>query len=310
MKPSVVCIGTFDGVHLGHRKIIGLAVRRARQIGAEPAVLTFSLPPRLYFAPVKGPYLLNTLDEKMLMFRLAGIQKAVVLEFGKEIAGMTAQEFFRHFLLNTLKAKVVVAGYNFRFGKDRGGDAEMLRAMGKDAGVKVKIAAPLMRGGRPVSSGRIRESLHEGKLHEANRLLGSPYFLLGKVRKERKIGTQLGFPTANISVPQLKIVPRGVYACTVKITGHPQSRHPAVCNIGYRPTLGRVKEGLAVETHLLDYSGNLYDKEIKVELLEKLRAERKFSGVEALRRQITQDVSDARRYFKHATILRRSEKMI
>jgi len=296
---AAVALGTFDGVHRGHQAILKKAVALARRRGLTPAALTFTFPPRLFFAPSAAPSLLTTVDEKASLMRALGVSRVEALRFNARLARLSAAEFIHKILAEKLRARAVVAGYNFRFGRGREGDGNFLKREGRRRGIDVHIVKPVRAAGRPVSSGRVRDSLLAGDLAAARRLLRHPYVFSGRVVKGLGLGRKLGYPTANLAVPPEKIVPPGVYAVRARWI---KGRAPGLCNIGFRPTLGEKKPRLSVEVHLLDFSGSLTGKELTVELVGKIRAERRFPSLAALTRQIRRDEAAGRRVLRRAAV--------
>ncbi len=289
----VVAIGTFDGVHRGHSAILRKAVRLARRKGWEPAVLTFRIPPRHYFKPDTKPFLLSTSAEKKALCASLGIRKVVELDFNAAMARMSAADFFEKLIVRKLKAVAVLVGYNFGFGKGREGNTELLLRLGRERGVQVVVMPEIRLRAAKVSSGRIRALLARGDVRKAARLLGHPYCAAGTVVRGDGRGKTLGFPTANLRIDPLKIVPAGVFAVRCEISGaRPARRFAGMCNVGVRPTFTRGALSSA-EVHLLGFSGNLYGRTLRLEFVRKLRPERRFAGPGALRRQLEIDRRNA-----------------
>ena len=295
MSPSILTVGTFDGVHRGHQKIFKKVARLAQKTGARPAAITFNIPPRLFFFPSREPSLLTTVQEKADRLKSCGIQKVRVLEFNKSLARISAEKFFEKFILKELGARQIVIGYNFGFGKNREGDPRFLESLGRKHGIKVHVIPPVTFRSVPVSSGKIRDALKAGDLKSANDLLGYSYFLTGKVVPGQKLGAKLGFPTANIAVPPEKITPPGVYA--VRVTTPVGKTYGGMCNVGFRPTVAGNGAGQrSVEVPLFGFTGSLYGKTLKVEFVRKLRDEVSFPGLDALRRQLFRDRARAQAF--------------
>jgi len=306
---SVLTLGTFDGVHRGHQSLLKKVLSYSRELNLKSIALTFSQPPRLYFSPSSEPYLLSTVEEKKVLLKNEGIDKVVILNFNRSLSLMTAKVFFEDFILKKYRARAIILGYNFCFGKDRQGDISFLKNEAGKAGINVDRIPPLKAGKLPISSGRIRNALKEGNLSLANTLLGHPYLAIGKVIKGSGIGKSFGFPTANLEVDPLKILPLGVFA--VKVT-HPHWKNPLVgmCNVGVRPTLRSEKEIrdvkeirdgalfvranrapslISFEVHLLNFKGDLYGQSLSVQFIKKLRAEKKFNSLQELKVQLNKD---------------------
>lgn len=289
MTGSVLTLGTFDGVHRGHRKLFNDVVKRARLLGLTPAAITFTVPPRLFFFPSPEASLLTTIDEKKQLLKECGIEKIYVLKFDARLARMSAKTFFGKYIAGLGFAREVIVGYNFGFGKNREGDTRFLETAGRKAGIGVKILPPIVAGAVPVSSGRIREALKQGSLEQANSLLGAPYSVTGRVMKGRNLGQKLGFPTANLETARDKIVPLGVFAVKAEIEGE-RKTWDGMANSGFRPTIeGGISKKLFLEVHLFDFSGNLYGKTLKIRLLHKLRNEKVFDSLAELTHQLKKD---------------------
>lgn len=296
----IAAVGMYDGVHAGHRYLIDYLGVEARSRGLVPAVVTFSRHPLSIVRPLEAPALLNTLDDRVRLIAEAGAEDVILLSFNESLRRMSAREF-----LSTLRKKfaieALVLGFNNRFGHDRIDNLEQYRAIGREVGVDI-IPAPEYRGpGAPVSSSIIRRHLIEGRPDEAARLLGSPFTLRGKVINGKKLGRTLGFPTANLEVPQSPmLIPKtGVYAAHV-IT--PDGvRRQAVVNIGYRPTVsdsGDSTRVLSIEAHIIDFVGYIYDEEITLQFISYIRPEKSFPSTDRLADQVKADIATARKLLK------------
>jgi riboflavin kinase / FMN adenylyltransferase len=287
---SAVALGVFDGVHLGHRAILGAAVADARASGVLAVACTFEPHPMEVLQPERAPLPITTLDERLALIAECGVEEAVVLTFTRALAAVEPEAFVKDVLVDRLRARQVVVGYNHRFGRGARGDTALLRDLGARLGFGVDVVPPLTVDGVPVSSTAIRAALGRGDLDAAARMLGRPYTLPGKVVAGAGRGRTLGFPTANVAPDRPVLVAAGVYACTVEVSG--QQRR-AVVNIGVRPTFG--EETLAVEAYLLDFSGDLYGQTVRLLFVSRVREERRFPSVDALRAQIADDVETARK---------------
>jgi len=286
----VLALGTFDGVHLGHRQVIGQAVARAREIGGRAVVVTFEPHPLEVLRPSAEPVLLTTLDERLVLFDEIGVDVALILTFDLEFSRLPARAWLDDILTARLGAREVFVGTSYTFGHRREGTASRLAEWGGTRGLPVHLVPAVLVGGEPVNSSRIRSALREGLADEAAGLLGRWYSLRGRVVQGSGRGRTLGFPTANLQVEARKVVPgRGVYATAATVHGR---RYGAATNIGYRPTFGG--GALAVETHLLDYTGELAGEDLTLAFIHRIRDERTFPGPEALVRQIHDDVARAR----------------
>src|SRR5215470_1108326 len=289
-RPSAVALGVFDGVHLGHRAILGAAVAHARATGAPALVCTFETHPMEVLQPERAPLPITTLDERLDLIAACGVDGTVVLSFTRELAAVEPEAFVKDVLVDRLAARQVVVGFNHRFGRAARGDAALLRELGARMGFNVDVVAPLTVDGVPVSSTAIRTALGRGDVDAAARMLGRPYTLPGTVVAGAGRGRTLGFPTANVAPGRPVLVAPGVYACTFEVGG--QARR-AVVNVGVRPTFGEAT--LAVEAYLLDFSGDLYGQTVRLTFVSRVREERRFPSVDALRAQIADDVETARR---------------
>lgn len=286
---SAVALGVFDGIHLGHRAILAAAVGEARRHGLVALACTFEPHPLEVLQPARAPLPLTTLEERLALIAETGIDATVIVAFTPEVAALEPETFVRDVLVGALKARDVVVGFNHRFGRGARGDAALLEALGPRLGFRAHVVAPLSVDGIPVSSSEVRQALQAGDLERAARLLGRPYSVEGEVVRGAGRGRTLGFPTANVKTHRPLPLPAGVYACRAFLGA---DRYPAVINVGVRPTFGETE--LLVEAHLLDFSGDLYGRRLRLAFLRRLREERKFPDVEALRRQIALDVAAAR----------------
>jgi riboflavin kinase / FMN adenylyltransferase len=287
--PSAVALGAFDGIHLGHRAILGTAVAHARQGKLSALACTFDRHPMEVLQPDRAPLPITTLDERLELIAGTGIDTTVVLPFTPAVAGIEAKAFVHDVLVGTLKAREIVVGFNHRFGRGARGDAQLLETLAGPLRFRAHIVPALMVDGVAVSSSEIRSALQRGDLPAAARLLGRPYSIRGEVVRGAGRGRTLGFPTANIRTERPLGLPVGVYVCRVQVGARD---HQAVVNVGFRPTFG-VNE-LAVEAHVLDFAGDLYDATVTLTFVRRLREERKFPSVDALKEQIALDVAAAR----------------
>jgi riboflavin kinase/FMN adenylyltransferase len=287
--PSAVALGAFDGIHLGHRAILGTAVTQARHDKLRALACTFDRHPMEVLQPDRAPLPITTLEERLELIAETGIDTTVVIPFTPAVAGIEAQTFVRDVLVGTLKAREIVVGFNHRFGRGARGDAKLLEALAATLGFRAHIVPALLVDGVAVSSSEIRAALQRGDLPDAARLLGRPYSIRGEVVRGAGRGRTLGFPTANVKTDRPLGLPVGVYVCRLTVDGR---QHQAVVNVGFRPTFGETE--LAVEAHVLDFTGDLYDERVTLTFVRRLREERKFPSVDALREQIALDVAAAR----------------
>jgi riboflavin kinase/FMN adenylyltransferase len=297
---TAVTIGAFDGVHRGHQAVISEVRRRADERGLATAVVTFDRHPASVVRPESAPRLLTDLDQKLELLAETGIDYCLVVTFDETRRQESAEDFVREVLVDCLAARLVVVGEDFHFGRERAGNVNLLRRMGADLAFEVDPLELVDTEGRPggegerVSSTRIRLALVEGRLDEANSLLGRPHEVRGVVARGDKRGRELGFPTANVSVPGDVLLPSdGIYAGWYE---RPDGAiHPTAISLGRRPTFYAEAHASLLEAHLLDFSGGLYDEHAKVRFVAWLRGELKFAAVDELVAQIGRDVDDARR---------------
>jgi riboflavin kinase/FMN adenylyltransferase len=288
--PSVVALGAFDGIHLGHRAILGTAVARGQAQGARVVACTFDRHPMDVLNPARAPVPLATLDERLRLIAETGVDLTLVLAFTAELAGVEPEAFVKDVVVGRLHAHEVVVGYNHTFGRGARGDAALLCAMGGPIGLVTHVVPALLVDGVPVSSSEIRAVLRDGDVSRAARYLGRPYSIAGTVTRGAGRGRTLGFPTANLDPERPLLVPTGVYACRAEIDG---ASHRAVVNVGVRPTFG--ENALAIEAFLMDVTADLYGRPLQLHFMARLRGEQKFGSVDELRAQIARDVEAARR---------------
>jgi riboflavin kinase / FMN adenylyltransferase len=296
--PTVLTIGNFDGIHQGHRALLGRVNASAASAQLLPAVLTFEPHPREYFAPASAPARLSTLREKLELIADAGIAATWVCRFNARFAALSADEFIERVLVGALRVKHLIVGDDFCFGADRRGDFALLRAAGERHGFVVEALAGVTVDGQRASSSAVRAALAAGQLELAARLLGRPYAIDGRVVRGEQIGRRLGFATANIRIKHDKPPLLGVFAVEVSGTGLPASPHKGVANLGFRPSLNKTRQAL-LEVHLFDFCGDLYGTHLNVRFRHQLRDEMKFPNLDALKAQIALDVDSAKDYFKH-----------
>lgn len=294
---SVVTVGTFDGVHVGHQAIIRYLTRRARQQEGRSVLLSFDPHPREVVQGQRVP-LLTTIDERADLLEALGLDRFTVVRFTEDFAHLSAEDYVRELLVGAIGLQEIVIGYDHKFGRDRAGDRALLEAMGEELGFEVDvISAQEVADVGVVSSSAIRRALlEEGNAEQAAQMLGRPYHLSGRVRRGEGRGRQIGYPTANIEVESArKLIPKGgVYAVQVRLPGGQELR-PGMMNIGTRPTFdGR---SLTLEVHLLDFDGDLYDDCLRIEFVRRLRDERKFDSADVLVEQLSKDKARCKRAF-------------
>jgi riboflavin kinase/FMN adenylyltransferase len=295
--PSVVALGVFDGLHLGHQAVIELVVSLAATYDALATVVTFDPSPAMVLAPTRAPRLLATLEQRLEGLAALGVQQVRVLTFTKVLSLETAEEFIDRVLVRELQARCVVVGEDFHFGHDREGTVDLLRALGPAKGFDV-VAAPLFGDGERWSSSSVRRALEEGDLASAARVLGRSFSLRGVVVHGDERGEALGFPTANLALAPSQALPaEGVYAGAARIDGE---WWPAAISLGTRPQFYDNGE-LLVEVHVVGYQGDLYGQTLDVVFLERLRTQETFADVDELKAQIGRDVIKTRQIFDELT---------
>ncbi|HXW06771.1 MAG TPA: bifunctional riboflavin kinase/FAD synthetase [Vicinamibacterales bacterium] len=294
----VLALGNFDGLHRGHMKIIDRVRRRAGERGGTPAAMTFDPHPPRVLRPDKAPPLLMTKPQKIEALSRAGMQGIAVLRFTRELSLWDPETFVRIVLVEWLHVFEVWVGANFLFGHNRAGTFSVLRSLGARHGFRAEKIDPVRYKDFVVSSTRIRRLLSEGRVDEAGALLGHHYFIDGVVARGAGRGRELGFPTANLATDNELLPPSGVYATTATIDG---VVHPSITNIGLRPTFGDVSS-ITTETHVFDSVPDLYGRTLRLSFVQRLRDERAFPDVDALRAQIEADCRSARRLFDRISL--------
>jgi riboflavin kinase/FMN adenylyltransferase len=290
-RDCVATIGNFDGVHLGHQAVLEALTARARAAGLPSLVIIFEPQPMEFFCPDQAPARLTRLREKLEAIGNFGIDRVLLIRFDARFADVDAQEFVRRILVGKLAIRHLYVGDDFRFGKDRVGDFDLLRAMGKEAGFGVESLDTVAEAGDRVSSTRIREALQQGDLAHAERCLGRRYRICGHVAHGNKRGRTIGFPTMNVGLLRRSTPLRGVFA--VQVLGLADRPLPGVANIGNRPTLAG-DDRFLLEVHLFDFADEVYGRHVEVDFVEYIREERRFESFEALREQIGRDAKRAR----------------
>lgn len=293
-KGCVATIGNFDGVHIGHRAVIEKLAEAGRRLDLPVSVVLFEPQPREYFDPDNAPPRLMRLREKLDRLAELPVDQVLLLRFNRRLADLPAETFIRDILVDGLDVRYLVVGDDFRFGKNRRGNFALLQDFGRRHGFEVADTPSVLLEGERASSTLIREMLAKGNLDRATRLLGRPYAVCGRVVHGDKRGRTLGFPTANLLMRRKNVPVRGVFAVTMAgIEGGPR---PGVANVGIRPTVAGGRRVL-LETHLLDFAGDLYGRMVEIEFHKKLRDERRFVGLPELCAQIENDVAAARAFF-------------
>lgn len=301
-RDCVATVGSFDGVHLGHQAIIAQLRARAHELGLPAVAIIFEPQPHEYFSGEKAPARLMRFKEKVLALFDAGVDRVLCLQFNECLRSLTGEEFIRRVLVDGLGIRHLVVGDDFRFGCDRSGDYCLLREAGRESGFSVEDTATLEIAGERVSSTRIRKALQAGDFALAESLLGKPYRITGLVARGRALGRQLGAPTANVRLHRYRSPLVGVFTVKARATnGAPLAGDSVevagVANVGFRPTVEGEGARPLLEVHLLDFSGDLYGREIAVEFCHKLRNEEKFASLDILKAKIAEDIQNAKSWF-------------
>ena len=293
-RGSVIAIGNFDGIHLGHQRLLQHCIGLGKESGAVATALTFEPLPQKVLRPESAPLRISTNEQRLEWFAALGMEAAVVLPFTMELSRLAPDEFVDEILVRQLQVRAVVVGDNFRFGHKQAGDVKFLRELGMRDGFDVIVHEPVVVDGKIVSSTVIRKLIAEGEVTRAARMLGRAFALTGEVVAGTGTGRKFTFPTLNLRPEQELLPAKGVYITRTVMEGEPSS-HRSVTNVGMRPTFNGT--GLTVETHLLDYSGNFAPKRIEVRFWKRLREEKKFGGPEELKAQIAKDIKKANEFF-------------
>lgn len=292
LRGAVIALGNFDGFHLGHQAVAREAIDWARAEGRPAIIATFDPHPVRFFKPDVPPFRLTTLEQRQELYLAAGATAMLVFHFDGELAGTSAQDFVRVLLAQRLGVAGVVTGEDFTFGKGRVGNRAMLEDLGREAGIECRTVAPVLDGGAPVSSSRVRDALREGDPQEAARLLTRPFAIRGVVEHGDKRGREIGYPTANLAIESYLRPRYGIYAVAGRVLATGQELKGAA-NLGVRPQFAPPRELL--EPHFFDFDGDLYGQEIEVAFHHFLRPEAKFASLEALVAQMDADCAEAKR---------------
>lgn len=285
---SVVTTGTFDGVHKGHKTIVNRLKKIANEAKGETVLITFHPHPRIVLQKNPDLKLLSTIDERIALIEATGIDHLVIIPFDKKFAALSSLEFVQHILVEKIGTKKLVIGYDHHFGKNREGSFDHLKTYGPQYGFEVEEIPAQEINDVNISSTKIRAALEQGELIKANDFLGHPYLISGKVVKGEQLGRSIGFPTANIEVEsKYKLIPKqGVYAVQLMIDGQ---NYNGMLNIGVRPTVND-KNKQTIEVNIFNFKGDLYDKTLIIELMQRVRDEKQFNGVNELKLQLEQDL--------------------
>lgn len=321
IQPAVLTLGVFDGLHVGHQFIMQRVIERARALSAAATVLTFDPHPRSVLFPESAPPLLQTLHQKLEGMERLGIDQVLILNFTREVAAFNPEEFVEKIVLARLKVLEIYIGHGFAFGRNRAGRIETLQRLGEQLGFHAGEVGEVRLHGHRISSTLVRKLLAAGNVNLTRKMMGRPYGIEGTVEEGRRLGQTLSFPTANLRIQNSVIPANGVYV-TLALVG--DQWHRSVTNIGVRPTVGeqiqrsavaqasslpflmqsRLEACATVETHLLDFSGDLYARVMRLRFMHRLREERKFNGLDELKAQIACDAARARRYFAQPLVRR------
>ncbi len=298
LPPSILTVGVFDGIHIGHQEILKKIVSRSRTTSSTAGLLTFSPHPRKIIASEDAPPSLQTTKQKTEMLGNAGIDLLIRISFTRRLSLYTPEKFLEKILFHP-QIKEIYVGSNFRFGHRRTGNFELLKGMGDTHGIHVGMIKRIKLNGHRVSSTLIRKAVRDGDLRSATHMLGRPYQISGTIIRGEGRGQKLGFPTANIKVDNELIPLSGVYVTVSEVNG---LKYPSVTNVGYRPTVQTpaTHDQPVVESHLLEHSTNLYGLPIQTDFLTRVRPERKFDSLDSLQLQIDKDVKTATAYFKES----------
>lgn len=296
-EESVVVLGNFDGVHKGHQQLFKVARIEANKRGLDSVVFSFYPHPTWVIGKHPKSLLMSRRDKKLMVEHL-GMDVLVEYPFTKDFASISPEEFFKEILIKKLKARVLVVGSNYYFGKDKAGNPESLQQLGLEYDVEVRVVEAVMENHQMISSSQIRKFILDGEIESANEMLGHPYMIVGNVVQGKQLGRTLGFPTLNlIADPDRVYPPNGVYATKVKVYS---KTYLGMTNIGYNPTVnGEIK---MIETHLFDFNQNIYGQSVEVDFYHFIRPEQKFENVEALQEQLCKDQTKILKIFKDAAI--------
>jgi riboflavin kinase / FMN adenylyltransferase len=290
-RRACLAIGVFDGVHLGHQEVLHQTLRHAAEESSLAVAVTFDRHPSTIVAPTRVPPLIYPLSKRLRVIETLGLQAVLVIRFDAEFSRQSGESFIENLAADFGALGSICVGEDFSFGHQRSGNLSLLQTLGARLNFTAFGLPPVLLEGTPVSSTRIRDLIRHGDLQAARAMLGREYCLAGQVLRGNRLGTRMGFPTANLDVRGLILPPNGVYAVRVGVAG---TGHQAVMNIGCRPTLGDQAPEIHAEVHLLDFKGDLYDQELEITFRSRLRDEQKFADLDALQTQIRADVVLAR----------------
>ena len=297
-RGCVATIGAFDGVHRGHQAVIQQLLDQGKALGLPTTVVVFEPLPREYFNPVKAPPRLLSFREKYVLFKALGVDRVLRVRFTAAFQHLTAEQFIQQLFVDGLAAQHIIVGDDWRFGRDRAGDFDLLKSVGAEKGFAVSNTDTFSCQDQRVSSTRIRQALQDADFELAELLLGRPYSIAGKVIMGRQLGRQLDAPTANLELHRIRTALSGVYAVDVEIEGE---LHRAIANVGTRPTVDDSLKAI-LEIHILDFKRDIYRKNISAIFRHKIRDEQKFDSVELLKTQIHRDIQHCRQWFETAAV--------
>lgn len=291
-KRGAITIGNFDGLHLGHQRILRTVLDRAKEKGLIAAALTFDPHPVCILRPAEAPSPLTTMGQKLALFGETGLDAVLVMRFDANLARVSPEDFVRRYLVETIRAQVVLVGENFRFGHKHAGDTQLLDELGKQLGFVVEVVPPVAVNGVVVSSTLIRQMLRDGRMEDARKLLGRPFALAGEIAQGTGQGRKLVVPTLNLRTTQESMLKRGVYVTETMVEG---KSYKSATNIGMRPTFDG--SHLTIESHLFDFSQTMTSGPMEIRFWARLRDEMKLTSPEALREQVMKDLEQAQRFF-------------
>lgn len=294
-KGTVLSIGNFDGVHLGHQAVLRHVVERARELETVPTAMTLEPHPVKLLRPRQAPQLVSTLEQKLQLIERTGVEVTMVVPFTHRLARMEAVDFVRSVIVDRLQVREVYIGANFRFGADRRGDVDLLVAMGRELGFVAASAPTVVWDGETVSSTRVRRAIAAGRVEDAARLLGRPVYVDGSILEGKRLGRKLGFPTLNVECENELFPAFGVYLTAVHIPSFGRT-FSSVTNVGVRPTVYE-NSVTTIESHVLDFAADIYRERVRLSFLSRLRDEQNFPSTTDLMVQIRRDVDTAREWF-------------
>lgn len=293
-RPTALTLGNFDGVHLGHQAMLKKLVNHANALNIPSVVMTFEPHPKEFFLKEKAPYRLTSLREKVELLYDMGVNQVHVCRFDQQFAQIPAEDFVEQYLVQQLNARWILIGDDFKFGAKRAGDYLLLQELSREYRFSVEAMHSVCQHSTRISSTCVREALAECRFDLVTEYLGRAYSISGRVMHGQKLGRTLGFPTANVQLQHNKLLFKGVFCVLLEFGGQTYS---GVANLGYRPTVTEGQLKPTLEVHLFDFNQDIYGKHVRVHFLHQIRAEQKFTSLEALTRQIAQDVTVARTYF-------------